>query len=86
MAESGLQGFVATYWNGMLAPAATPTSIVARLNAAINEGLGSSAMQANLRRIGANPKMGSPEDFAAFIVSESRKWTGVARAAEIKVD
>src|SRR5215470_8681670 len=37
VAESGLSGFVATYWNGVLAPAGTPAGIVARLNAVINE-------------------------------------------------
>ena len=44
-AESGLPGFIATYWNGVPAPAATPASIVAKLNATVNEGLRSPEMQ-----------------------------------------
>src|SRR5262245_6212739 len=86
VAESGLQGFVATYWNGMLAPAGTPAQVTAALNGAINEGLKSPDMQANLRRLGANPASATPAEFAAFIITESRKWSEVARAAEIKVE
>jgi tripartite-type tricarboxylate transporter receptor subunit TctC len=86
VAESGLKGFVATYWNGMLAPAGTPTSVIATLNAVINEGLRSPEMQANLRRLGAEPQIGSPEEFAAFMMAESRKWAGVAQAAGIKLE
>jgi tripartite-type tricarboxylate transporter receptor subunit TctC len=86
VAESGLKGFVATYWNGMLAPAGTPTSVIATLNAVINEGLRSPEMQANLRRLGAEPQIGSPEEFAAFMMAESRKWASVAQAAGIKLE
>jgi tripartite-type tricarboxylate transporter receptor subunit TctC len=86
IAESGLKGFVATYWNGVLAPAGTPASIVAKLNAVINEALQSPEMQASLRRLGAEPKTLSPEEFAAFLVSESRKWADVAQAAGIKLE
>jgi tripartite-type tricarboxylate transporter receptor subunit TctC len=59
---------------------------VAKLNAVINEALQSSEMQASLRRLGAEPKTLSPEEFAAFLVSESRKWAGVAQAAGIKLE
>lgn len=85
-AESGLAGFVATYWNGLLAPAGTPANVIAKLNATVNEGLRSNEMQASIRRLGAEPRIMSPAEFAAFMVAESRKWSEVARAASIKVD
>jgi tripartite-type tricarboxylate transporter receptor subunit TctC len=86
VAESGLKGFVATYWNGVLAPAGTPASVIATLNGVINDGLRSPDMQASLRRLGAEPQIMSPEQFAAFLVAESRKWAEVAQAAGIKLE
>jgi tripartite-type tricarboxylate transporter receptor subunit TctC len=86
VAESGLTGFVATYWNGLLAPAGTPANVIAKLSATINEGLRTAEMQASLRRLGAQPRIMSPAEFAAFMVAESRKWSEVARAASIKVE
>jgi len=86
VAESGLTGFVATYWNGLLAPAGTPASVIAKLNTTINDGLRTDEMQASLRRLGAEPRIMSPAEFATFMVAESRKWSEVARAASIKVD
>jgi len=86
VAESGLTGFVATYWNGLLAPAGTPANVIAKLSATINDGLRTNEMQASLRRLGAEPRIMSPAEFAAFMVAESRKWSEVALAASIKVD
>ena len=77
---------MATYWNGLLAPAGTPANIVARLNAAVNDGLKSPDLQATLARLGAEPKGGSPREFAAFIADEAQKWAAVAKAADVKVD
>ena len=85
-AESGLNGFVATYWNGVLAPAGTPASVIARLNATVNEGLRSEEMRATLRKLGADTKIMSPAEFSAFMLAEQRKWSDVARAASIKVE
>ena len=81
LAEAGVDGFVGFYWNGVLAPAGTPAPIIDKLNAVINEGLRSREMQAALARLGMEPKIGSPQDFAALIAAEHRRWTAVARAA-----
>jgi tripartite-type tricarboxylate transporter receptor subunit TctC len=86
VAESGLTGFVATYWNGLLAPAGTPANVIAKLSVTINDSLRTEEMQASLRRLGAEPRIMAPAEFAAFMVAESRKWSEVARAASIKVD
>jgi tripartite-type tricarboxylate transporter receptor subunit TctC len=84
--ESGFPKLQATFWAGILAPAGTPASIVDKLNAAINEILKSPDLQANLVKLSAKPKIGSPQDFAAFIAAERKKWTEVANAAGVKVD
>jgi len=84
--ETGFPKLQATYWNGVLAPAGTPTNIVGKLNAAINEILKSPDLQATLVKLSAKPKIGSLQDFAAFIAAERKKWTEVADAAGVKVD
>jgi tripartite-type tricarboxylate transporter receptor subunit TctC len=84
--ESGVPTLQATFWSGVLAPAGTPKSIVDKLNAAINEILKSKEIEAILARLSAKPKIGSPQDFAAFMAAESQKWTAVVNAAGIKAD
>ena len=84
--ESGVPTLQATFWSGILAPAATPKSIVDKLNAAINEILRSKEIETILARLSAKPKIGSPQDFAAFVAAESQKWTAVVNAAGIKAD
>ena len=84
--ESGFPELQATYWAGVLAPAGTPTSIVVKLNAAINDIVGSPGMQSNLDKISAKPRPGSPQEFAAFMAAQTRKWSEIVRAADIKVE
>jgi tripartite-type tricarboxylate transporter receptor subunit TctC len=86
MPESGYGEFLATYWNGVLAPAGTPTTIVDKLNAAINASLKTAEMQASVVKLGMAPKIASPQEFAGLIAAEFEKWTAVAKAANIKVD
>jgi tripartite-type tricarboxylate transporter receptor subunit TctC len=86
MAESGLPDRSLTVWNGLLAPAGTPDQIVTRLNAAANKGLRSAAIKAALARFGSAPLIGSPQDFAAFIASEGRKWAEVVKTAGVKME
>jgi tripartite-type tricarboxylate transporter receptor subunit TctC len=82
--ESGFPDLQATYWTGVLAPAGTPAGVVDRLNAAINDILRSRETVASLARITANPKVGSPADFAAFMAAETKTWTDLINAAGIK--
>jgi tripartite-type tricarboxylate transporter receptor subunit TctC len=86
MPESGYGEFLATYWNGVLAPAGTPGTIVDRLSAVINASLSTREMQASVTKLGMAPKIASPKAFAARIAAEFEKWTAVAKAANIKVD
>ena len=86
MAESGLPDRSLTVWNGLLAPAGTPGQIVTRLNAAANDGLRSAAIKAALAKLGSTPLIGSPQDFAAFIASEGKKWADVVKLAGVKME
>ena len=83
MVESGIDGFVGFYWNGVLAPTGTPAAIVTRLNAIINEGLRTEAMRASLAKLGMDPMSGTPQEFGTQIAAEHRGRAVVARAAHL---
>ena len=84
VAESGLAGYDSTQWYGVLAPAGTPKEIVARLHEAIVHALRDPEVGKRLAADGAEAVGSGPEEFAAFIKSETEKWARVATAAGIK--
>ena len=84
--ESGLPGFEASSWFGVLAPAGTPPSIVAKINAEVNKWLQSADAREKLLGQGAEAAGGSPEQFANYIRAESEKWAKVVKASGAKVD
>jgi tripartite-type tricarboxylate transporter receptor subunit TctC len=86
IAESGVPGFEATQWYGVVAPAGTPADIVAKLNAAIVQIMGSKEMKERLNTEGAIASVNSPEAFAAFIESERKRWGAVVKAAGMRPD
>jgi tripartite-type tricarboxylate transporter receptor subunit TctC len=86
MKEAGYPDFVMTFWTGVVAPAGTPAPLIERLNRAINDGLKSDEMKKSLARFRVEPRPGTPQDFAKFIASESKKWADVITAANIKVE
>lgn len=86
MIESGLPSVVSVSWSGVVAPSGTPEAIVAKLNAAVNAGLDTPDMQTALARLGAAPRPGTPETFAAFIAAETPRWAAVVKAAHITVE
>ncbi len=71
---------------GVVAPAGTPAAIVARLNATINEGLRSAATRAALAKLGIEPMISTPQEFAAMIAEEAPKWAEAVRVTGIKVE
>jgi tripartite-type tricarboxylate transporter receptor subunit TctC len=86
IAESGVPGYEAYSWVGMVAPAKTPKDIVNRLNREIVDILKQKDVSEKLNQQGALPVGDSPEQFAAYIKAEIDKWGAVVRAANIKAD
>ena len=86
MVETGYPDFVVRAFFGIVAPAATPAVIVDKLNATINAEMASTEMQTTLKRLGAEAGSGTAADFAAFIADERRRWSAVAKAANISID
>src|SRR5262249_57316741 len=71
---------------GVVAPAGTPAAIVARLNATINDGLRSAETRAALEKLGIEPLITTPDEFAALIAEEAPKWADAVRQTGIKVE
>lgn len=86
MIESGVDGFVVSSFQGVVAPAGTPAAIVAKLNAAINESVELPELRSHLTRLGATPATGTPAEFATFFAAEMHKWEGVVKTAGINMD
>ena len=81
--ESGLPGYQAITWNGILAPGGTPRDIIAKLNAAITNVLNTPEMKQRFAAIATDPAPGSPEQFSVFIRDETNKWSDVIRSAGV---
>jgi tripartite-type tricarboxylate transporter receptor subunit TctC len=84
VAESGLPGYAAVGWFGLLAPAATPKPVVAQLSRDANRVLGEREVREKMEALGAEPGGNSPEEFARFIRDDQAKWAKLAREAGIK--
>lgn len=86
LAESGLKGFDAASWGGIVAPAGVPAPVVQVLNKAVVAGLNSPNVKAKLGDLGAVVVTSSPEQFQNYIRSETEKWGQVARGNKISAD
>src|SRR5712692_5067216 len=84
VAESGLPGYQAVGWFGLLAPAATPRSIVMQLSADVNSVLAQAEMRAKMMALGADPGGNTPEEFARFIREDQAKWAKLMGEAGIR--
>ena len=82
--ESGLKGYEATTWFGLLAPVKTPKDIVARLNAEVGKILASADIKGRFVNEGLEPIGGTQDAFARFIREETDKYARVIRTAGIK--
>ncbi len=86
MAEAGFAGFPQGSWTAVVAPAGTPAAVVAKLNAAINEGLGSAELRDGLTRLGAEVKTDTPQQLGAMMTDEIRKWAEVIKSSGAAVN
>ncbi len=86
IAESGVPGYSATSWFGILAPAGTPAPAVARLNASILKALADPEVKKKFAEQGAEPHPEKPEQFAEFIRSETAKWGQTVKVSGATAD
>src|SRR5260221_6732429 len=86
IAESGYRGFEASTWYGLLAPAGTPTTVVAKLNDEVNRLLKTAAMRERLAAEGGEVLGGSPEQFASFLKAEHAKWGRVVKESGARAE
>ena len=84
MKELGLDQLSLEFWDGVWAPAGVPADIVEKLNAAINAALQSPEMIASMKQLGFESRIGSPQDFAAFVAAEIPRWTAVVKASGVQ--
>ena len=81
-----LPGYEVTQWYGLLAPAGVPKDIVERLHKEIARAVVNPKVSQLLANLGTLPATNTPDEFGAFIKSESEKWGRVIRSAKIPVD
>ena len=81
--ESGLKGYEATTWFGLMAPARTPKDIITRLNVEVDRILSSADLKERFLNEGIDPIGGPPEAFARFIRAEIDKYAKVIKAANV---
>jgi tripartite-type tricarboxylate transporter receptor subunit TctC len=86
MDEAGLPGFEATTWHGLVAPAGTPSAVIAALNRAIAETLQDADVQHKLSGLGIDIAPDTPEQFAAYIKAEIPKWAAVIKTSGAKME
>jgi tripartite-type tricarboxylate transporter receptor subunit TctC len=86
VAESGLPGYEAIAWNGLLVPAGTPRDVVARLNAEVKRTLELPEVKERFAAQGFSAAWSPPEQYAAFIQSELAKWAKVVKASGATLD
>ncbi len=80
ISESGLPGYDAVGWFGLLAPPATPKPVVDKINAEVRRILKMTDVKERLASIGAEPADTSPQQFAEFINADTAKWAKVVPA------
>lgn len=85
-AEAGLPGYEVIAWMGLVAPRGTPPEVVKRLNVELVKALQAKEVRDGLFNQGLQSSGNSPEEFAAFIASESARWSRAVKSSGAKVD
>jgi tripartite-type tricarboxylate transporter receptor subunit TctC len=85
LAEAGLPGFESSTWYGLLAPAGTPAPIVERLNREI-VGYIKGDLGRRLEAQGVIPRSSTPQEFAALIDADIKKWGAIVARTGTKLD
>lgn len=86
VAESGWPNYEATAWYGFVVPKGTPKEVAARLRNATVETINSALIRERLQNEGAEPIGNTPEEFAAMMEAESRRWASIIREARLAIN
>ena len=86
IAESGLPGFEAPAWNGVLAPARTPQAVIAKLHAELVKDLRLPDVRERIAALGFEPAGSTPQEFGDFVRSELAKWAKVAKESGARAE
>jgi tripartite-type tricarboxylate transporter receptor subunit TctC len=84
ISETVLPGFDASLYYGLAAPAGTPRPIIDRLNKALRDALASDEVKRQLAQDGTEITPGTPEDYAAFIDQDEKKWSQLVKASGVE--
>jgi len=86
LAELGFPNAEADTFYGLVAPAGTPADIITMLNAALNDGMQSAEIRQLLANVGLEATRNAPEEFAAYIAAQHRRWVEVGKAAGVTIN
>jgi tripartite-type tricarboxylate transporter receptor subunit TctC len=84
--EAGVPEYLMDYWYCLVAPAATPKDVQARLNGAVRDVMRMPQVAASLDKMGLLPLTMTAEEFAAYVRKENERWAAVVKAAGIKAE
>jgi tripartite-type tricarboxylate transporter receptor subunit TctC len=86
VAENAIPGYSFTLWYGLVVPAGTPKPVVDKLNDALRKTMAAPEVKEKLSNIGGNLNVGSPDEMATLLASETTRWQKLAKDANIKLD
>ena len=84
--EAGFPKLQSPFWLAVVAPAGTPPDIIGKLNSAFRQALAAPETRARLDALGAESKIGTPEDLDKMLAAERAQWTAIVKAANIKME
>jgi len=84
ISEAGLTGFEASLYYGLVAPAGTPHAAIERLSKALQAALVSDEVKKQLALDGTEISFGTPEEYAAFIDRDEKKWAELVKASGVE--
>lgn len=85
LSQAGFDGFPPAIWYGLLAPAKTPPTVIAKLNATVNERLKSDEIKAAFAKLGLDARSMTPEEFGAVLAKDRDVWAALAQQTGIKL-
>jgi tripartite-type tricarboxylate transporter receptor subunit TctC len=86
LTEAGIFPYPIEVWWGIVGPAGLPRAVVTRLNGAINTALQSAELRGNFTNLGIEPRITTPEEFAALLAQDAPRWFDIIRMTGIKLE